>query len=269
MRQGEVEGPPEPRALMALVACPVAEGQSAWHSGFWSLPARDRVVQALLLHLGLERGRLEFCGLLVSSQPAPGRLSWWGAGICPLGLGPVPAARRGWIPEGSGCDAALLPGLALLSFWPVGFGGFTCLLIICFFFILSLVMFLLAGPWGAVTIPHHYQKIPLPAPRAAVLNGDSSSHPFHFLPPPPPPPPHSHLPLFSSFGYHRLPHSTAEELPYGPGSSPLASWVFIWFVFLFWVAFPSPLVCFGACASGGVCPTPPFPFQSGCGMSVA
>ncbi|XP_043349629.1 caskin-1 isoform X1 [Dermochelys coriacea] len=75
-----------------------------------------------------------------------------------------------------------------------------------------------AGLWGAVTIPHHYQKIPLPAPRATVLNGDSSSHLFHFLPPPPPPPPHSHLPLFSSFGYHRLPHSTAEELPYGPGS---------------------------------------------------
>ncbi|XP_067390332.1 caskin-1 isoform X2 [Emydura macquarii macquarii] len=79
-------------------------------------------------------------------------------------------------------------------------------------------MFFLAGPWDAVTIPHHYQKIPLPAPRPAVLNGASSSHPFHFLPPPPPPPPHCHPPLFSSFGYHRLSRSAAEGLPYGPGS---------------------------------------------------
>ncbi|XP_075755976.1 caskin-1 isoform X2 [Pelodiscus sinensis] len=75
-----------------------------------------------------------------------------------------------------------------------------------------------AGPWGVVTIPHHYQTIPLPAPRAPVLNGDASSHPLHFLPPPPPPPPHSHQPLFSSFGYHRLPPSAAEERPCRPGS---------------------------------------------------
>lgn len=56
-----------------------------------------------------------------------------------------------------------------------------------------------------------------------MLNGDASSHPFHSLPPPPPPPPHSHQTLFSSFGYHRLSPSSADEPRYGQGSSPLAS----------------------------------------------
>uniref|UniRef100_A0A8C3KAC3 CASK interacting protein 1 n=1 Tax=Calidris pygmaea TaxID=425635 RepID=A0A8C3KAC3_9CHAR len=74
------------------------------------------------------------------------------------------------------------------------------------------------GSWETVTIPQHYQKIPLPAYGAAVLNGDASSHPFHSLPPPPPPPPHSHQTLFSSFGYHRLSPSSADELRYGQGS---------------------------------------------------
>lgn len=82
---------------------------------------------------------------------------------------------------------------------------------------------LLSGSWETVTIPQQYQKIPLPAYGAAVLNGDASSHPFHSLPPPPPPPPHSHQTLFSSFGYHRLSPSSADEPPYGQGSSPLAS----------------------------------------------
>ncbi|KAK2533600.1 Caskin1 [Columba guinea] len=67
------------------------------------------------------------------------------------------------------------------------------------------------GSWETVTIPQQYQKIPLPAYGAAVLNGDASSHPFHSLPPPPPPPPHSHQTLFSSFGYRRLSPSSADE----------------------------------------------------------
>ncbi|XP_064009540.1 caskin-1 isoform X1 [Pogoniulus pusillus] len=75
------------------------------------------------------------------------------------------------------------------------------------------------GSWETVTIPHHYQKTPLPAYGAAVLNGDASSHPFHSLPPPPPPPPHSHQTLFSSFGYHRLSPSSADEPRYGQGRS--------------------------------------------------
>ncbi|CAM9524480.1 unnamed protein product [Bubo scandiacus] len=74
------------------------------------------------------------------------------------------------------------------------------------------------GSWETVTIPQQYQKIPLPAYGAAVLNGDASSHPFHSLPPPPPPPPHSHQTLFSSFGYHRLSPSSADEPRYGQGS---------------------------------------------------
>ncbi|XP_017589755.1 PREDICTED: caskin-1 [Corvus brachyrhynchos] len=74
------------------------------------------------------------------------------------------------------------------------------------------------GSWETVTIPQHFQKIPLPAYGAAVLNGDASSHPFHSLPPPPPPPPHSHQTLFSSFGYHRLSPSSADEPRYGQGS---------------------------------------------------
>ncbi|XP_067162178.1 caskin-1 [Apteryx mantelli] len=74
------------------------------------------------------------------------------------------------------------------------------------------------GSWETVTIPQQYQKIPLPAFGAAVLNGDASSHPFHSLPPPPPPPPHSHQTLFSSFGYHRLSPSSADEPRYGQGS---------------------------------------------------
>ncbi|XP_064376099.1 caskin-1 [Dromaius novaehollandiae] len=74
------------------------------------------------------------------------------------------------------------------------------------------------GSWETVTIPQQYQKIPLPAFGAAVLNGDASSHPFHSLPPPPPPPPHSHQTLFSSFGYRRLSPSSADEPRYGPGS---------------------------------------------------
>lgn len=67
-----------------------------------------------------------------------------------------------------------------------------------------------------------------------MLNGDASSHPFHSLPPPPPPPPHSHQTLFSSFGYHRLSPSSADEPRYGQGSSPLAScspWIFPFFSF--------------------------------------
>ncbi|KAM8798414.1 caskin-1 isoform 2-T2 [Eudromia elegans] len=68
------------------------------------------------------------------------------------------------------------------------------------------------GSWETLTIPQQqYQKIPLAAHGAAVLNGDASSHPFHSLPPPPPPPPHSHQTLFSSFGYHRLSPSSADE----------------------------------------------------------
>ncbi|XP_019397403.1 PREDICTED: caskin-1 isoform X1 [Crocodylus porosus] len=74
------------------------------------------------------------------------------------------------------------------------------------------------GSWETVTISQHYQMIPLPGPGAAVLNGDASAHPLHLLPPPPPPPSHSHQPLFSSFGYHRLPHSPAGERHCGQGS---------------------------------------------------
>lgn len=82
---------------------------------------------------------------------------------------------------------------------------------------------LLSGSWETVTIPQQYQKIPLPAYGAAVLNGDASSHPFHSLPPPPPPPPHSHQTLFSSFGYRRLSPSSADEPRDAQGSSSLAS----------------------------------------------
>lgn len=77
-----------------------------------------------------------------------------------------------------------------------------------------------------------------------MLNGDASSHPFHSLPPPPPPPPHSHQTLFSSFGYHRLSPSSADEPRYGQGSSPLAScspWIFL--------SFPLKRVSFSLCSA--------------------
>lgn len=88
-----------------------------------------------------------------------------------------------------------------------------------------------------------------------MLNGDASSHPFHSLPPPPPPPPHSHQTLFSSFGYHRLSPSSADEPRYGQGSSPLAScspWIFL--------SFPLKRVSFSLCSA---CPP-----QGGCRVCV-
>ncbi|XP_015284512.1 PREDICTED: caskin-1 [Gekko japonicus] len=82
------------------------------------------------------------------------------------------------------------------------------------------------GPWNAS--PGEFQAIPLPACRASVPNGLScfsssfssssstatTTHPIHRLPPPPPPPV-PHQPLFSSFGYRRLPHGAVE----GPGAT--------------------------------------------------
>lgn len=83
-----------------------------------------------------------------------------------------------------------------------------------------------------------------------MLNGDASSHPFHSLPPPPPPPPHSHQTLFSSFGYHRLSPSSADEPRYGQGSSPLASCSR-------WISFFSFSVCIESFLSAR--PLPPLP----------
>lgn len=83
-----------------------------------------------------------------------------------------------------------------------------------------------------------------------MLNGDASSHPFHSLPPPPPPPPHSHQTLFSSFGYHRLSPSSADEPRYGQGSSPLASCSR-------WISFFSFSVCVESFLSAR--PLPPLP----------
>ncbi|CAI5792422.1 caskin-1 isoform X1 [Podarcis lilfordi] len=83
------------------------------------------------------------------------------------------------------------------------------------------------GPWDAGPYPGQFQAISLPAGGASVPNGhscfsfssssttttSSSHHQVHFLPPPPPNP---HQPLFSSFGYRRLPHGAVE----GPGAIP-------------------------------------------------
>ncbi|XP_043091731.1 caskin-1 isoform X16 [Puntigrus tetrazona] len=73
-----------------------------------------------------------------------------------------------------------------------------------------------AGSWSTVTCTQQYQKIQLCAPvcgpvspAVAMVNGDSY-HEIHILPPPPPPPPHSHLPLFTSFGYNRSPNTSGE-----------------------------------------------------------
>ncbi|ROL49355.1 Caskin-1 [Anabarilius grahami] len=72
------------------------------------------------------------------------------------------------------------------------------------------------GSWSTVTCTQQYQKIQLCAPvcgpvspAVAMVNGDSY-HEIHILPPPPPPPPHSHLPLFTSFGYNRSPNTSGE-----------------------------------------------------------
>ncbi|XP_077172935.1 caskin-1 isoform X2 [Paroedura picta] len=82
------------------------------------------------------------------------------------------------------------------------------------------------GPWDA-SPPEHFQAIPLAAGGASVPNGpscfssssssssSSTAHHLHLLPPPPPPPA-PHPPLFSSFGYRRLPHGAVE----GPGATP-------------------------------------------------
>nr|XP_020660469.1 LOW QUALITY PROTEIN: caskin-1 [Pogona vitticeps] len=88
------------------------------------------------------------------------------------------------------------------------------------------------GSWDAGPPLGPFQAISLPlAGRASVPNGHSclilssssssssiittsftfSHHPVHFLPPPNP-----RQPLFSSFGYHRLPHGAVE----GPGADP-------------------------------------------------
>lgn len=82
------------------------------------------------------------------------------------------------------------------------------------------------GSWSTVTCTQQYQKIQLCAPvcgpvspAVAMVNGDSY-HEIHILPPPPPPPPHSHLPLFTSFGYNRSPN-TSEEPHSGQGTDPL------------------------------------------------
>ncbi|XP_073713269.1 caskin-1 isoform X3 [Misgurnus anguillicaudatus] len=72
------------------------------------------------------------------------------------------------------------------------------------------------GSWSSVTCTQQYQKIQLcgpvcgpVSPAVAMVNGDSY-HEIHILPPPPPPPPHSHLPLFTSFGYSRSPNTSGE-----------------------------------------------------------
>ncbi|XP_051569962.1 caskin-1-like [Myxocyprinus asiaticus] len=90
-----------------------------------------------------------------------------------------------------------------------------------------------AGSWSTVNCTQQYQKIQLCAPACgllspavAMVNGDSY-HEIYILPPPPPPPPHSHLPLFTSFGYNRSPNTSGEphsgQGSRGPESSPHGS----------------------------------------------